>query len=87
VEIKTITTKEFQEGNAKGKRRISDKEATRIACAMISTHIQLNWPDDVIEEWMQTFHHTDAKSKNGMKILRAMNKILIGLQRKGRRPE
>jgi hypothetical protein len=87
MEIRMITPQEWLEGNAMGRRRFSDKEATRIACALISTHIQHNWPDETIGEWMRIFHHTDVHSKNGIKVLKAINKILKQLQRKGTRVE
>jgi len=81
MEIRTITPQEFLAGNL---HRITKKEADRIAAALVSVHIQLNWPNEVIEEWMWLFHHTDSKSRNGVKVLKAINDILVRLQRKGR---
>jgi hypothetical protein len=84
MEITTITPQEFQSGK---KRRIPKAEADRIACALISTHIQDNWPDETIGEWMDASHNIDINSKNGVKVLKAINEIQTRLQRKGRRKD
>lgn len=81
MEITTITPEEFLSGK---RYRITKAEANRIACALISTHIQLNWPNETISEWMDIFHHIDIKGRNGIKVLEAINAIQIRLQRKGR---
>lgn len=84
MEITTITPQEFQAGK---KYRITKAEANRIACSLISTHIQDNWPHETIGEWMDAFHRVDINSKNGVKVLKAINEIQTRLQRKGRRKD